>query len=515
MKHAHPSTVMPRLVLALPLLALAACQTGPNVSLDGLEDGAVLNAAAFDSLAATMVVPKGENATFLLDDRPVLAFNRGDGRFELRLDSLDDGEHTLRAVDHTQRGPRWRFTLDRTPPSIRPDTVVATGARGPFTVRGAVSGADSLTATTPDGTRLAVERTDSTFAVTVPDAKARRILLTATDEAGNRATRAVALAVGPMRGVHVTALGWTARSLREPILRLVREGNINTIQLDLKDEAGEIGYTSAVPLAARIGANKNRYDARAVLDSLHAMGVRVVGRLVVFRDPILGRWAWTNGRRDWLVQTSGGQPFGGKYGAFAFTNPYADSVSAYNRALAEEAARLGFDDVLLDYIRRPEGALSTMHFAGMPKGDSVQAGITRFVCQSAEAVHALGAGYGVSVFGIAASRPWAVAQDIPALARCVDLIAPMVYPSHWGPGEYGVSHPNAMPYDITHRSLLDFRAQVAGTDAAVVPWLQDFSLGVPYDAAKVRAQIQAAADAGMPSFLLWNAGARYTAAALE
>lgn len=506
---------MDRLALALPLLALAACQTGPNVTLEGLEDGATLNAAAFDTLAATMVVLPGENATFLLNDRPVLAYNRGDGRFELRLDSLSDGEHTLRAVDASNRGPRWRFTLDRTPPQIRLDTVEAAGARGPFTVRGAAVGADSLTATAPDGTRLDVDRTDSTFAVAVPDAKARRVLLTATDAAGNTATRAVALATGPMRGVHVTALGWTARGLREPILRLVREDKINTIQLDIKDEAGEVGYTSAVPLAGRIGANRGRYDPRAVLDSLHALGVRVVGRLVVFRDPILGRWAWTNDRKDWLVQTSGGQPFGGSYGSYAFTNPYADSVAAYNRALAEEAARLGFDDVLLDYIRRPEGALSTMRFAGIAEGDSVQAGIARFVCESAEAVHALGAGYGVSVFGIAASRPWAVAQDIPALARCVDIVAPMVYPSHWGPGEYGVANPNAMPYEITHRSLLDFRDKVAGTDAEVIPWLQDFSLGVRYDAAKVQAQIRAAADAGMPSFLLWNAGARYTAGGLD
>jgi len=155
-----------------------------------------------------------------------------------------------------------------------------------------------------------------------------------------------------------------------------------------------------------------------------------------------------------------------------------------------------------------------MRFAGMAATDSVETAVVSFVCESAEGVHALGAGYGVSVFGIAASRPWAVAQPIPALAKCVDLVAPMVYPSHWGPGEYGVSNPNAMPYDITYKSLLDFKAQVAGTDATVVPWLQDFSLGVRYDSAKVADQIRAAKDAGTPGFLLWNAGARYTAAAL-
>ena len=47
------------------------------------------------------------------------------------------------------------------------------------------------------------------------------------------------------------------------------------------------------------------------------------------------------------------------------------------------------------------------------------------------------------------------------------------------------------------------------------PWLQDFTLGEPlYDAPEVRAQIQATYDAGIDEWLLWNAGSRYTEAAL-
>ena len=47
------------------------------------------------------------------------------------------------------------------------------------------------------------------------------------------------------------------------------------------------------------------------------------------------------------------------------------------------------------------------------------------------------------------------------------------------------------------------------------PWLQDFTLGEPfYEAPEVRAQIQATYDAGIDEWLLWNAGSRYTEAAL-
>ena len=66
------------------------------------------------------------------------------------------------------------------------------------------------------------------------------------------------------------------------------------------------------------------------------------------------------------------------------------------------------------------------------------------------------------------------------MAEHLDYVSAMVYPSHWAPGEYGVRNPNAQPYDIVLRSLQDFQKDVRGTGARVVPWLQDFSLGVDY-----------------------------------
>jgi hypothetical protein len=122
---------------------------------------------------------------------------------------------------------------------------------------------------------------------------------------------------------------------------------------------------------------------------------------------------------------------------------------------------------------------------------------------------------GASVFGVAATRPLEVAQDIPAMARNVDYIAPMVYPSHWSRGEYGVAFPNGQPHDIVLASLRDFQAQVRDTGARVVPWLQDFSLGVTYGPDEVRAQIAAARETGIDEWLLWDPNVTYTAEAVE
>jgi hypothetical protein len=122
----------------------------------------------------------------------------------------------------------------------------------------------------------------------------------------------------------------------------------------------------------------------------------------------------------------------------------------------------------------------------------------------------------VSVFGIAATRPEQIAQDVRLIAPHVDYVSPMVYPSHWAAGEYEIADPLRQPGDIVTASVADFELAVAGSGAAVVPWLQDFSAaGVVYGPPEVRAQIDAAIAAGANGYLLWNSGSFYTAAALR
>ncbi|WP_263248553.1 putative glycoside hydrolase [Saccharopolyspora rosea] len=113
------------------------------------------------------------------------------------------------------------------------------------------------------------------------------------------------------------------------------------------------------------------------------------------------------------------------------------------------------------------------------------------------------------MFGISVDRPTQIAQDVRQMSQWVDYISPMVYPSHWAPGELGVPNPNGQPYEIVRRSLAAFAQAVAGTDVQIIPWLQDFSLGVSYGPAEVSAQIGAARDDGMTSFLLWDPACRY------
>jgi hypothetical protein len=315
----------------------------------------------------------------------------------------------------------------------------------------------------------------------------------------------------PIRGVHASGWTWATPALKDPIMQMIEEGRINTVQIDLKDEGGDVWYDTDVQLAHDIGAVTVLWDLKQVIDELHDLDVRVIGRIVNFRDPRLAQYAVETNQMDWVVQTPDGGAYG-KYGGFA--NPYDADVWEYNIALAEEAARLGIDDIMYDYVRRPDDYVENMRFPGQG-GTPPEDAIVEFLRTSRERVHAAGSRLGAAVFGIAATRPDEIAQDIPRMAGEVDFLAPMVYPSHWGPGEYGVGDPNSEPYDIVFLSMSDFVDQLQGSEAELMTWVQDFSLGVDYGEAEVRAQIEASIEAGVDDFLLWDAATTYTASALD
>jgi hypothetical protein len=306
----------------------------------------------------------------------------------------------------------------------------------------------------------------------------------------------------------MTAISWATPSLREPVLAMLRSGRINAIQLDIKDERGIVGYDSKVPLARAIGAVQPSYDIGEAVREIHAMGGRVIGRIVAFRDPVLARYAWAHGGRDEVIQTPDGQPYAG-YGGFTnFSNPV---VRDYNIDLAVEAADAGMDDILYDYVRRPDGPLETMRFPGMKGG--AQGQIVSFLAEARAALEPTGTFLGASLFGIAAFNPDEVAQDVARIARNVDYVAPLLYPSHWAPGSYGIANPSAEPRAITEKALRHFEELAKGSGARIVPWLQDFSLGgYTYGPRQVRAQIEAAKDVGVPEWIFWDAGVTYSTA---
>ena len=392
-------------------------------------------------------------------------------------------------------------------PAVRaPAEIVPTVPGYVSTLRGLTDGAVSLTA---NGHSVQLDEGGGFGLYLLPE-WTEEVRLVATDASGHSSEAVVGITATPApaehpptAAIHIRSSDWDDPVVHQQMLDLIAAGRINAVQLDIKGESGEVGYASNVPLAQMSGAAQTHYDARQVIDELHGLGVRVIGRLVNFFDPTLARWAMDNGRNDMVVLDAAGGPLINDYGAAAFTNFANPEVRQYQIDLATEAVSLGFDEILYDYVRRPEGDITTMQFPGLVGPPDVS--VARFV---ADTKAALGdTMLGVSVFGISASRPEPTAQDMALLGPLVDYVSPMVYPALWTSGEYGVPDPEGMPYEIVLASLTDFQRTLAGSGAAMVPWLQDFN---NYGPPQIQAQIDAARAAGSVGFLLWNPLSTYT-----
>jgi hypothetical protein len=499
-------------------------QPRPEFSYAGPEDGRLFSADDAGEVrveATTDIAGALDLATLTVDGEDVtdqttrtgttLAWEPGevaDGTHEVRLQV--PGEFPIAAQDES-----WSFSVDQTVPELTlddSDTVSVAGE--PVSVTGQVSDDAEITA----GEAVVEPADDGAFTITFDEPPTAPVEIVAADAAGNAVSGEVAFETVPsrvivdkMRGVHVTAYAWKSEQLREGVLDLARAGKINTVQLDLKDESGLVGFQTDNALAAEIGADLGVYDLDEAVAALHDLGVEIVGRIVVFRDGELAEYAWDNGMRDDVVQTAGGQLYTGNYEGFG--NIASPEVWDYNIDLAEEAAAAGVDSILWDYVRKPDGDMSNFIFPGLELGDdperAAQDAVLEFIRTADERLAPYEIQHGASVYGVAADRPHEIAQDISGMAPYVDYVAPMVYPSHWGPGEFGVADPNAQPGLIVQRSLEGFLSEVEGTDAEVVPWLQDFPWPVKYTPAMVRDQIDMAAEIGVDQWLMWNAGVFY------
>ncbi len=307
-----------------------------------------------------------------------------------------------------------------------------------------------------------------------------------------------------VRGVHVTGALASLPGKLDEYFALRRSG-LNTIELDVKDEGGQIGFRPAgVPLAVKVGAVRGYFDPRDVARRAHRKGIYLIGRVVVFQDPILAaaRPDLAIHRRDGSVWTTNG--------GLGWLNPYDRRVWDYALSVASAAARAGFDEIMLDYVRFPsDGDIASAVYPGrttVPRGQV----IADFIAYAKQRLGPLGVRISSALFGLSATRDLRIGQVPAWISQHVDTVSPMAYPVLYGGGELGIVSPSTEPGETVFRTLVDFRAQLKGSHAQLVPWIQDWN----YDAGQVRQQVQAVRLQGAKGYLLWNASGIYTKSAL-
>jgi hypothetical protein len=311
-----------------------------------------------------------------------------------------------------------------------------------------------------------------------------------------------------VRGVHVTMGLASLEGKLEEYVDLEREG-LTTIELDVKEENGRVGFSRGAPaLAKAIGAAHSFYESRSAARLVHSRGLYLVGRIVVFEDPVLA-----SARPDLAVRRSDGSVWRDAAG-LGWANPYDRRVWKYNADLAVAAAKAGFDEILFDYVRFPSdgdvGAGIYRNPARLAKGEAVPS----FLRYARARLAPLGVRMSAAVFGLSAARDLGIGQIPKRIAPNVDAVYAMTYPSLFGPGEFALTDPSATPGATVAEALKRFRRALRKTDALLLTWVQDWTFTRPYGLDEVRAQIEAARLAGAKGFLLWNAEGVYTDGAL-
>ena len=312
-----------------------------------------------------------------------------------------------------------------------------------------------------------------------------------------------------VRGVHIS-LGIAASKTRmNEFINLTSKG-LNTLEIDVKDENGEVGYTVGAPaLARKIHATRDYYNAKKLVADAHAAGIYVVGRIVCFEDPIL-----SNAMPSHAIRTTAGGVWKNASG-LGWTNEYDPFVWNYLINLSKSAASMGFDEIQYDYVRFPTDGNTADAVWPHKVKESYANTIYRFLKTARAAIKPLGVNISANVFGLAAHEDLNIGQNPTKIMPLLDAISPMAYPSHYGPGEYNLTDPDNAPGATVTFTMGDFRAATpAGSTTEIRPWLQDFSLGRTYTQADVIAQINAAERGGAKGWLLWNADVVYHDGAL-
>lgn len=337
----------------------------------------------------------------------------------------------------------------------------------------------------------------------------------------------------PLYGIYMSQCVVGTPSFREELVSFVEETALNAIVIDVKDYTGTIGFRAMDPRLAPVSLTEcGAADMKEFVQSLHDKGIYAIARITVFQDP-----TYTKAHPEQAVQSVSrpGQPWKDNKG-LSFVDVSSKPYWDYIETLSKETYALGFDELNYDYIRYPsDGSMKDAQYINPDKPAALEA----FFKHVHDAVTPTGAILSADLFGYVTvhTDDLGIGQVLERALPYFDYVSPMVYPSHYNKGFAGLADVNSDPYTIVYTSLVGAVMRTIATTTIVAalaetpiastspqlfkksaypatvirPWLQSFDYPVPYTPAMVAAQIKATEDAGLTSWMFWDAANKYRA----
>ncbi len=362
-----------------------------------------------------------------------------------------------------------------------------------------------------------------------------------------------------VKAIYMTSCVAGTPSFRTKLIDLIQETELNAVIIDIKDYSGTISFPaqSASWQSAWQEARCGTRDMPQLIELLHDHDIFVIGRITVFQDP-----HYAPKHPELAVLRSDKVTVWKDHKGLSFIDVAAKPYWDHIIELAVDSYNIGFDELNFDYVRYPsDGNMTDTYYPQSSAGKygmDRQANLESFFqyLHTELSNDERFATVRHENTGRATSTPWtsvdlfgmtttnfddlSIGQVQERAAPYFDFVAPMVYPSHYPSNYLGLGNPNDYPYKIVYHAMKagvdrmrssttpmqGFLHERIGTSTPALyqkptytgdrlrTWIQDFDYGGDYDAADVRAQIQASYDAGVQSWMIWAPSNIYTKAAL-
>jgi hypothetical protein len=306
------------------------------------------------------------------------------------------------------------------------------------------------------------------------------------------------------------------KASREKYMTLAASLGLDSIVVDMKDDSGKLRFSPRSPALSGMANGGEPLDIEGFAEEAHRRGLYLIARVVVFKDEALYRR--DNGAlalRDaasglpWRGLKKDGQP-----NQEFWVDPYSPEVWRYNVEIAREVTSRGFDEVQFDYIRFPTDGtnLASARFPASVPGMSQEAALESFLRYARKN---LDAPMGVDIYGY---NGWyrtgaGTGQNLEMLAKYVDVVSPMFYPSHFEQEFQAHAPAELRPYRIYMLGTLR-ASSIARGKALIRPYVQAFYLDVSYDQTYygkkyVLQEIRGVREGAGQGMTFWNNAGRY------
>jgi hypothetical protein len=292
------------------------------------------------------------------------------------------------------------------------------------------------------------------------------------------------------------------------LIKIIDNKEINAIVVDVKNEYGSTSYKTSFKQANSYGAWHKRTikNIQKFINLMKSKNIYTIARIVTFKDELQA-----SNNPEYAIKNAKNEIWR-NHDNMAWVDPFDERSHNYTIAIAEDAAKVGFDEINFDYIRFP--AKKYLKFSKENTQKNRLEAIAKFLSSAQNRLKKYGVYISVDTYG---NILWTkkgdnnIGQTVENLAKYADYLSPMLYPSGFASGSFGKKNPSSHPFIVIYRSIKHIQNTIK--PARVRPWLQHFKdyahKRIHYKKFQIQEQIRACEKIGTNGWMMWSPSSKY------